>query len=157
VSAEPAAPTAVTPTSEYRTRLWMGLVMALAVAGILVVDHQLQGWLGLPVYPCLLVTVLLLCVLSILELHTLLASAPRPPLWLCLVGGCAMILASWPALSYFIGGLPWRNPAYVFTAVVLGGFLYEMAVFREPGGVVTRMALLVWTVAYLGLLPAFLV
>src|SRR5262249_30822790 len=124
VSAEPAAPTAVKPTSEYRTRLWMGLVMALAVAGILVVDHQLQGWLQLPVSPCLLVTVLLLCVLSILELHALLSPAPRPPLWLCLVGGCAMILASWPALSFFSGGLPWRNSAYVFTAVVLAGFLW---------------------------------
>src|SRR5262249_25065358 len=103
VSAEPAAPTAVKPTSEYRTRLWMGAVMALAVAGILVVDHQLEGWLQLSAYPCLLVTVLLLCVLSILELHALLGTAPRPPLWLCLVGGCAVILGSWPALSFILG------------------------------------------------------
>jgi phosphatidate cytidylyltransferase len=36
-------------------------------------------------------------------------------------------------------------------------FLVEMAQFREPGGAVERIALSVWTVAYLGFLPSFLV
>ncbi|HEY7153740.1 MAG TPA: hypothetical protein VH575_07255, partial [Gemmataceae bacterium] len=97
MSAEPVAPTAVTPSSEYRTRLWMGAVMALAVAGTLVLDHYLLDWFGMPIYPCLLVSVLLLSALSIVELHALMAAGPRPPLWLCLVGGCAMVLANWPA------------------------------------------------------------
>ena len=45
----------------------------------------------------------------------------------------------------------------VFAGVVLVGFLVEMARFREPDGCVARLAVATWTVAYLGLLPAFLV
>jgi phosphatidate cytidylyltransferase len=44
-----------------------------------------------------------------------------------------------------------------FAAVVLVTFLAEMAAFREPGGAVERMALAAWVVAYLGVLPSFLV
>src|SRR5262249_49162118 len=47
--------------------------------------------------------------------------------------------------------------ANAFAAVVLVTFLTEMAQFREPGGAVERIALTVWVVAYLGLLPSFLV
>src|SRR5262249_48363522 len=43
-----------------------------------------------------------------------------------------------------------------YVAVVLAAFLVEMALFREPGGVVVRIALTVWSVAYLGLLPSYL-
>jgi phosphatidate cytidylyltransferase len=43
-----------------------------------------------------------------------------------------------------------------FAAVVLIAFCREMAVFQEPGGAVVRIALAVWMVAYLGVLPSFL-
>ena len=51
---------------------------------------------------------------------------------------------------------PWPVIAGTFAAVVLSVFLVEMATFRAPGTSVTRMALTVWTIAYLGLLPSFL-
>jgi phosphatidate cytidylyltransferase len=51
---------------------------------------------------------------------------------------------------------PWRDVLFVFTLVILVAFLYEMVFYREPGGSVLRVALLVWMTAYLGLLPSFL-
>ena len=44
-----------------------------------------------------------------------------------------------------------------FAAVVILAFLVEMARFTGPGGAVERIALAVWVIAYLGLLPCFLV
>jgi phosphatidate cytidylyltransferase len=66
-----------------------------------------------------------------------------------------VVLANWPAHLWGWGG-PWRPVLYTFAAVVLAAFLLEMATFREPGHSVTRIALAVWAVAYLGLLPSFL-
>jgi phosphatidate cytidylyltransferase len=80
-----------------------------------------------------------------------------------------VMLANWPAHLWpeMFGRDPWRLVVTVFTAVVLIGFLVEMASFRPvsqiaetPGGgsgsVVIHLALLVWMTAYLGLLPSFL-
>ena len=44
-------------TSETRTRVWVGLVMAAAAAGILVVDHLIERSFGLRLYPFLFVSV----------------------------------------------------------------------------------------------------
>jgi phosphatidate cytidylyltransferase len=133
----------------------VGLVLILLVAGVLLLDQYLQRFLSLPIYPCLLVFILVLAVLSCVELHALLSDLPRPPLWLALLGCCAVVLAGWPAHLGWTIDQPWRDVAWVFAAVVLAGFLYEMAVFREPGSAVMRNSLLVWMVGYLGLLPCF--
>jgi phosphatidate cytidylyltransferase len=137
----------------------MGLLMALLATGVLLVDHQLVSWFHVPVYPCLMGTVVLLVVLCTLELHALLDGHPRPPLWLCLAGTLSVTLASVPALVGWRGAdaSPWRDVAWVVTAVLLFGFLWEMATYRQPGGVVVRLGLLMWLVGYLGLLPAFFV
>ncbi len=131
--------------------------MALLAAGMLLADGALADWLGRRLYPCLLLTVVLLSVLATLELHALLAWLVRPPLWLVVIGTVALALAGLPAQMEWVKGDPWRYVAWTFAALVLLDFLYEMARFREPGGVVVRCALLVWMLAYLGLLPAFLV
>jgi phosphatidate cytidylyltransferase len=143
--------------SEYRKRLIMGALMALLAAGVLLADGYLAGWLGGRFYPCLFVAVLLLIVLSCLELHALLGALARPPLYLTLAGTVLLSLASWPGWLAGLGHDPWRDVAWTFAALVLVYFLYEIAVFREPGNVVVRAALFVWILAYLGLLPAFLV
>jgi phosphatidate cytidylyltransferase len=149
VSAAPALP------SEYRTRVWIGSLMALLAVGVLVIDHRVAEWLGRPVYPFLFVFVAALVVLSAAELHALLAAHPRPPLWLALGACLAVAFAALPALMAGRGGPAWRDVAVVFAAAVLTGFFWEMAAFREPGGVVSRLALLTWMTAYLGLLPSF--
>jgi phosphatidate cytidylyltransferase len=135
--------------------VWVGLVLILLVAAVLLLDQYLQQWLAIPLYPCLLVFILVLAVLSCLELHALLVDLPRPPLWLALSGCVVVVLAGWPAHLGWTAGQPWRDVAWTFAAIVLAGFLYEMAVFREPGSAVTRNALLMWMVGYLGLLPCF--
>ncbi len=141
---------------EYHTRLWVGTMMGLLAAGILALDHHVAAALGRPIYPCLLVAVVLLLALAAGELYLLLAAHPRPPFSLVLTGCLVVALAGWPAQLRWTAE-PWRDTAWAFAAVVLAGFLWEMAVFREPGGVVLRLALLTWVVAYLGLLAAFFV
>jgi phosphatidate cytidylyltransferase len=69
-----------------------------------------------------------------------------------------VLLANWPAHLDWggPGRPPFRDVVTAFAAVVLLAFLWEMANYREPGGVVVRLSLLVWGVAYLGLLPSFM-
>jgi phosphatidate cytidylyltransferase len=134
----------------------MGGVLVLLVAGVLLADGWLAGRLGRPFYPCLFISLLLLIVLSTVELHALLPEQARPPLWLTLAGTISLSLAGWLAPLGLLPGDPWRHIAWTFAALVLASFLWEMAVFREPGQVVVRSALFVWVLAYLGLLPAFL-
>jgi phosphatidate cytidylyltransferase len=130
----------------------MGMVMVLVACGVLVVDQFLAPW-----YPCLFAGLLLLGGAATLELYHLLGPLPRPPLGLCLLAVCSLLAAGWPAHVGLTGApaQPWRDVLVVLVAVVLGAFLWEMAVFRDQGGAVARVALLVWTAAYLGLLPCF--
>lgn len=142
--------------SEYRTRVLVGTPMALLAAGVLALDHRAATWLGHPVYPCLFLFVALLVTLSAVELHALLSAHPRPPLGLMLASCLAAAFAALPALLAGRGDT-WRGVAFALAASALGAFLWEMATFREPGGVVSRLSLLAWATAYLGLLPSFFV
>jgi phosphatidate cytidylyltransferase len=131
----------------------IGLLMVLLVAGLLVGDQYLAPW-----YPCLLVCIVLLGLGATVELHYLMSNLASPSLGLTLLSVLAVLLAGWPAHLELTGSPPhpWRDVLFVFTLVILVAFLYEMAVYREPGGSVLRIALLVWMTAYLGLLPSFL-
>jgi phosphatidate cytidylyltransferase len=131
-----------------RTRLWMGALLIALAAGVLAFDPA-------PWFPILLLLMLLLSAAACLELQFLLGPERRPPTWFCLTGVVAVVLANWPAHLWGWGS-PWRPVVYTFAAVVLASFLLEMATFREPGHSVVRIALAVWSVAYLGLLPSFL-
>ena len=134
-----------------RTRLWMGAVLIALTVAMLTVDRE-------PWFPFLLIFFLGLAWLGTLELLNLLAPAHPLPRWLCLGGVLAVVLANWPAHVFpALAPLrPWQIVLAVFTAVVLAAFLAEMATYRQPGGSVVRIALTIWIVAYLGLLPSFL-
>jgi phosphatidate cytidylyltransferase len=129
------------------------------------VDRWLAPW-----YPFLFFLVLGLALLACREVLDLLrvahpgvvksetGRAPPdalcPPAWLCYTAVAAVVVANWPA--HLLGGRhPWPWVAGAFAAAVLAAFLAEMATFHEPGTSVPRMALAVWTVGYLGLLPSF--
>src|SRR5262249_43430792 len=58
--------------AEVKTRIWMGLVMAVLAAGVLAADGWLAAQIGRPFYPCLFVATLLLSVLVCVELRALL-------------------------------------------------------------------------------------
>jgi phosphatidate cytidylyltransferase len=142
-----------------RTRLWMGALLIALTAGVLTIDQRFAGW-----YPFLFFLVLALTLLACVELRQLIRPIQRPSAWLCYAGVVALVLANWmPTILQRIAPTlnadrePWPWIAGGFGGVVLLAFLVEMAVFRAPGESVTRIALTVWTLAYLGLLPCFLV
>ena len=139
-----------------RTRIGMGFVMVALAVGMLVLDRSLAPW-----YPFLLLFVLVLALAACHELLLLLEPGTRPAAWFCLPAVIAVLLANWPAhllpRDLEIVHDSWLWVLGTFVAIVLAAFLVEMATFREPGGSVLRMALALWAVAYLGLLPSFLV
>jgi phosphatidate cytidylyltransferase len=125
----------------------MGATLIALVAAALLVDRP-------PVYPCLLAFMVLLGLGAGWEIVQLMA-VHRLRLWPTITAVEAVLLANWAAR--LLGHDPWHWVSGVFAGVVLGAFLEEIALFRDPGGVVIRLALLVWSTAYLGLLASFLV
>lgn len=138
-----------------RTRLWMGAVLVTLTVGVLVVDQWLAPW-----YPFLFLLVLALTLLACYELLHLLTGPGRPVSWFCYLSVTALLLANWaPNLvaSRSAAADPWPCIVFVFMGGVLAAFVLEMALFRGPGTSVQRIALTVWLIAYLGLMPSFLV
>jgi phosphatidate cytidylyltransferase len=134
-----------------------GSLIALAI-GVLLIDQGLAPW-----YPFLFLVVLSLTLVACYEVVQLLPPDRRPREGLCYVGVAGLMLANWvPHIAAvqvpdWAGDPdPWHWIAGVFATIVLATFLLEMAAFQGPGESVTRMALTVWIVAYLGLLPSFL-
>lgn len=144
-----------------RTRLWVGIGLILLAGTLLVLDQPTA-----PFFPFLLLLAVVLSVLATWELTHLLAGPSQPRTWFCLAAVLLVLLANWPAHVWpaLKDWWKWESPSSdpwhwifgVFTAVVLAAFLVEIAYFRTPGGIVERIALTVWIVAYLGLLPSFL-
>ena len=141
-----------------RTRLLVGTILVALTAGMLFLDAP-------PWFPFLFVVVELLALLGTRELTSLFAGKAAPLSVLCLVGVCLVVAANWfptvartasmgEALSTVDG---WICVVHVFAAVVLGLFLVEMHAFTGPGKAVERLALSIFAVTYLGLLPSFLV
>src|SRR5215471_1560439 len=134
-----------------RTRLWMGAVLIALASGVLIADEYLP-----PRYPFLFLFILALALAACYELLQLIGSAMHVPAWLCHACVAAVLVANWPAHVFGLSSA-WTWVAGTFAAAVLSSFLVEMATFREPGGSVVRIALVVLVTAYLGLLPSFLV
>lgn len=136
-----------------RTRLWMGATLiALAVATLLLDRHFL------PWYPFLFILVMAVAAGAAGELCHLLPAERRLPRWFCIGGILAILAANWPAhiLSSFAGAA-WELVLLAYALGVLAAFLLEMATFQVPGGSIGRIAVGVWMLTYLGILPSFLV
>ncbi len=137
-----------------QTRLWMGTILVVLAAGSLLIDQRLAH----QAFPFLFVLVAGLGLMACFEILGLLEPGRRPAGWLCYGGVLAVILSNW--LAHLPGAGHWPSPwpvvLAVFVFLVLAAFLLEMACFKEPGNSVVRIALTVWIVAYLGLLPSFL-
>jgi phosphatidate cytidylyltransferase len=143
-----------------RTRLIVGTILAVLAAGMLWFDERFAPW-----FPFLLLTVTLLSAGGTWELLRLLPEPRRPSRALCMAGAMLLIALNWAPVikgTDLKGHLFLHTPAsdwviQGFAAVILLAFLTEMATFRVPGRSVERLALAVWIVAYLGVLPGFLV
>jgi phosphatidate cytidylyltransferase len=137
-----------------RTRLWVGALLVIVAGGGLVIDQ----WFA-PYYPIVFALVLALSLAGGAELIRLLGAIGRPAPWLCYAGLILVIAANWPAhlpVTALPGVGPWWWVAAAFAGFVLAAFVVEMAIVEAPGTSVLRIALAVWLVAYLGLLPSFL-
>src|SRR5262249_55632596 len=138
-----------------RTRLWMGGLLILLALAVLVLDNYFA-----PVYPVLLVLLLLLSAAACYELIRLLDPQRRPHpfpttllVWLVIVSNWAPHLLR---LEHrWRGNDPWHWVLAAMVVTLLGVFLYEMATFHDPATSVERIALTYWGVAYLGFLPSF--
>src|SRR5262245_1132804 len=136
-----------------RTRLVVGAVLIGLVAAMLVADQGLSPW-----FPFLAVMVIFLGLGSSYELLHLLGPSRRPDAWICDLGIVLVLLGNWPAhLPQMTGWLPGPWPWVMggFIVAVLVVILNELSTFREAGKSMERMALAVFAIAYLGLLPGF--
>ncbi len=133
-----------------RHRLWMGAVLIALVVGMLVIDRHLGPW-----YPFLFVFVVGLGLAACVELLHLLPPAGRPYPWLCLPLVAGLLTVNWAVHLAGSTPEPWRWLWYGFGLAVLVVFLAEMATYEGPGSSVVRLALTVWALAYLTVLPSF--
>lgn len=138
-----------------RTRLWMGAILIGLAVGVLVVDPRFEPW-----YPFLFVLLNLLSGVACYELLHLLPPARRPFAWLCYASVAALLVVNWlvhgPVVPENWDRDPWHWIVSVLAGVTLATFLIEMANYRQSGEAVTRIALTLLIVCYLGLLPSFL-
>jgi phosphatidate cytidylyltransferase len=130
----------------------MGACLIALAAAMLVGDRRNDPW-----YPFLFLFFVAVGAGATVELLSLLPPEIRPPRVLCLTAVLAVLVANWPGhVGYPAVGTPLELVLSVFAAAVLAVFLVEMATFKEPGASVVRMAVGVWVIAYLGVLPSFL-
>jgi len=138
-----------------RTRLWMGALLILLALGVLGFDNRLA-----PVYPLLLVLLLILSAAASYELTSLLDPVRRPNPFPTTLAVWLVLISNW--LPHFLsvehpwlGHDPWHWVLAAMVVALLCAFLYEMATFRDAATSVERIALMFCSVAYLGFLASF--
>jgi phosphatidate cytidylyltransferase len=130
----------------------MGACLIALAAAMLIGDRRNDPW-----YPFLFLFVVAVGAGATVELLSLLPQETRPPRVLSLAAVLAVLVANWPGhVGYPALGTPLELVLSVFAGAVLTVLLVEMATFKEPGASVVRMAVGVWVIAYLGVLPSFL-
>jgi phosphatidate cytidylyltransferase len=166
-----------------KTRLWMGAVLIVLVAGVLWLDGYFAPW-----YPILALVVLISGSLASLEILSLLPE-PRPQTWVTLTAVTLLLGANWgsrvadhwleepPRLDSTSASVPPVEPKSATTATggwtssteslavvasVLAGvlmllFANEARQFQVPGTATRRLAATFFVLGYLGFLPAFLI
>jgi phosphatidate cytidylyltransferase len=144
-----------------QARLWMGTILVLVTAGMLVLDQRLAPW-----YPFLFVFVVALSMAAVAELCQLLGGTSRVQAPLLATGVFLLVTANW--WVHLLSGFGWVvDPPHMilgaFVALVPAVFIWEMATFQPivdtpiaANGSVERMSRTIWALAYLGLLPSFL-
>ncbi len=132
-----------------KTRLWMGSLLIVFALGITWVDGYLM-----PAAPMLLLAALLTGFWAAREIVGLLPGPPHRGLaTVCVL---AVILANWIGPVLLLSS-PWPWVLGAAVLGLLGSMLFEACRFREPNGVVVRLAYTYWIVGYLGLLSSYFV
>ncbi len=132
------------------TRLLVGFVLIVLTLGMLLGDQHLWPW-----YPFLFVFVIGLSLAACRELVLLLGPNRRPQISVCYLGVLLLGIANWLIHLLNPQGDPWPGVLAILTGLVGVVFLYEMALFEGAGRSIERMAVTLWIVMYIGLLPCF--
>jgi phosphatidate cytidylyltransferase len=133
-----------------KTRLWMGSLLIALTVGMLLVDERFAPW-----YPFLFVFVVGLALAVCRECIVLLGPDRGPQVLPAYLGVLGLGVANWLVHLPALAQNPWSCLLGILTGLVLVAFIYEMARFTGSGRSVERMAVTVWLVMYLGLLPCF--
>src|SRR5579862_7106589 len=139
------------------TRVLVGSILAALILGVLFLDNRFEPW-----YPFLFGVALLLGFVGGHELLGLIFTGRRPAKWVCYLGISAIVIANWirPLHTLWPDSIaandPWRLISLSLAGVVVAAFLREIAIYREPGEAVARVAYSLFVVAYLALLATFL-
>jgi phosphatidate cytidylyltransferase len=140
-----------------RWRLLLGVLIVAGLIGLCWLDHQ-KGLDGGPPGVVLLPLALLISLAASGEVISLLAAADRHPVaWVIYVGNALVVLSNVPALWMNMDIPPLLGPMGALAVVVCLAFLAEMRRYREPGGVMDRLALSIFGVVYVGFLLSFLI
>jgi phosphatidate cytidylyltransferase len=131
------------------TRLLVGGVLIVLTVGMLVGDQHLAG------YPFLFVFLVGLSLAACRECIVLLGPNRAPQVPVCYLGVLVLGIANWLAHFPNSQASPWPFVLAILTGLAVTVFLYEMALFEGSGRSIERMAVTLWVVVYLGLLPCF--
>jgi phosphatidate cytidylyltransferase len=130
----------------------MGTSLIVLTLGALVLDERITFF----PFPFFFILLQLVGGAACYELRQLMASDERPIGWLSQVGVALILSSQWWKLL-----LPQPHDVMpilcLFAVLVLAACLCELALYKEPGHSVNRLARTVFLFAYLGLLPWFLV
>ena len=140
-----------------RTRLWVGSLLTVGAAGVLIGDGYLAPW-----YPCLFMCLVGVSLIASRELLRLFPPAVRPLEWFVAAFVCLILIANWIELIRveLTPSVPpprslWDVSLFLLTLALLAAFLIEMHRYREPGVAIPRLALTMFAIMYLGLLGCF--
>ncbi len=129
-----------------RTRIVVGNLLAAFTIALLVGDSYLAPW-----FPVLFTALAFIGVVATRELVSLFPADFRPATAPTIAAVLVVMAANWlPLVVRSMTGF--ESVAIAFVAVFMAAVLVELARFREPGGIVPRLGLVVFAVAYLGLL-----
>lgn len=146
-----------------RTRLAIGIPLAVAIAAVLFLDVLLA-----PFFPFWVLSMLLVLVAAGREVAILLRATGAGTSVNAVIGGvAAIVLANWaPHLADHLNGAEYAPlraievvawPSWTFVGVVMACFVAQSIQFQQPGRTMATISSTVLAVAYVGLLGSFLI
>lgn len=137
-----------------KKRLIFGFMMAGIAGAVLYLDAYLA-----PYYPLFFGIVGLIAFLTVREYRALIPAAARPRPLFFLFGVLGILVTNFAQAAYgelidpAWNSTNWQPLFSVFTAMVIGAFVVEIAFYRQPGDHTARVASTVLGFIYLGVLP----
>src|SRR5258708_8725594 len=141
----------------FRTGVWMGSLVGALTLGMIFLDAEFAPW-----YPFLYFIFALVGLVGCHELRGLFPTERRPLALLCHLGVQTVVAVNWILPfsktwpSYFPISDPWHLILGGVVAALIAAFLWEMAIYNEPGDGVARITNTLFTMVYLGVLASFL-